>query len=137
MLFFVKGYFPIFFFSFYFPQISPQIPQIFKNSPPISPQIIQSADYADISADDTDIIEKDVRRKLKGRQSFAEGLSPNDCVGVSRQIFFPHGNRNLNPARGVMCITVGEAQRNLRIGSPNIIKSRRDGISPARRNAAG
>ncbi|MDR3198490.1 MAG: hypothetical protein LBU34_11540 [Planctomycetaceae bacterium] len=28
-----------------------------------------------------------------------------------------------------MCITVGRAKRNLWIGSPNIIKSRRDGIS--------
>ncbi|MDR3196498.1 MAG: hypothetical protein LBU34_01410 [Planctomycetaceae bacterium] len=31
------------------------------------------------------------------------------------EFLFRHGNRNLNPARGVMCITGGEAQHNLRI----------------------
>jgi hypothetical protein len=31
---------------------------------------------------------------------------------------------NLNTARGVMCITVGGAKRNLRIGNPQYLKAR-------------
>jgi hypothetical protein len=34
------------------------------------------------------------------------------------RFLFLHGNRNLNPARGVMCITGGEAQCNRRITTP-------------------
>ncbi|MDR3199605.1 MAG: hypothetical protein LBU34_17185 [Planctomycetaceae bacterium] len=37
---------------------------------------------------------------------------------IADKFLFPHGNRNLNPAWGVMCITGGEAQRNRRITPP-------------------